>query len=66
MHQQLQHLDYYIVHKFQSHSRITIHLGVYLHHVTHGKCIEFIEDTKLLIQKEVSPTLDANFFVIWV
>ncbi len=50
---------YYVVHRLQSMSRATIHLGVHNHPVVDGKCRESIEETKRLIAKEVcrNPTL---------
>ncbi len=35
---------YYVAHRFQSISKMAIHLGVHNHHVVNGKCRELIED----------------------
>ncbi len=55
---------YYVVHRFQSMSRIVIHLGVHNHPITNGKCQESIEETRRLIIGEVDPTLDVKIFLI--
>jgi hypothetical protein len=51
---------YYVVHRLQSMSRTTIHLGVHNHLVADGKCWEFVEKIKRLITEEVDCMLDAN------
>jgi hypothetical protein len=45
---------YYVVHRLQSMSKISIHLSVHNHLVADGKCQEFVEETKTLIPKEVN------------
>ncbi len=52
------------MHKFQSLSRATIHLGVHNHLIVDGKCRESLEETRRLIVEEVVCTPNAKMYVI--
>jgi hypothetical protein len=41
---------YYAIHKLQSLSRATIHLGTHKHLVTKDMCIEVLEKIKVLVE----------------
>ncbi len=55
---------YYVVHKLQSMSRATIHVGVHNHPVADGKCREFVEEIRRLIAEELDRMLNAKIFEI--
>jgi hypothetical protein len=55
---------YYVIHKLQSLSRITIHLRTHEHPVVEGMCKESLEQIKVLVEGEVFHTLNAKFFTI--
>jgi hypothetical protein len=41
---------YYVVHRLQSISRTTIHLGDHIHLIANGKCRKSIKEMKILIE----------------
>jgi hypothetical protein len=41
---------YYVIHKLQSLSRATIHLGMHEHLVAKGMCKEALEEIKVLVE----------------
>ncbi len=47
---------YYVIHKLQSLSRTTIHLGTHEHLVVEGMCKESLEEIKVLVEGQVSCT----------
>ncbi len=51
---------YYVVHRLQSMSKTTIHLGVHNHPIADGKCRVFIKETRRLITEEVDHTPDVK------
>ncbi len=55
---------YYVIQKLQSLWRIVIHLNTHEHLVAQGMCRESLEEIKVLVEGQVSRTLDANFFAI--
>jgi hypothetical protein len=55
---------YYVIHKFQSLSRVEIHLGTHVHPVGEGMCKESLEEIKVLIEGQVSLTLYVEIFAI--
>jgi hypothetical protein len=52
---------YFVIHKFQSLLRVAIHLGTHEHLVVEGMCKESLEEIKVLVEGQVSSTLDAFF-----
>ncbi len=55
---------YYVIHKFQSLSRVVIHLGTHEHHVVEGMCREYLEEIKVLVEGQVFHTLNTKIFTI--
>ncbi len=55
---------YYVVHRFQSMSRMTIHVGVHNYLVMNGKCQEFVEEIRRLIAEELHCMPNAKISVI--
>jgi hypothetical protein len=55
---------YYVIHKLQSLSRVTIHLGTHEHPITEGMCKESLEEIKVLVEGQVSCTLDAKISTV--
>jgi hypothetical protein len=55
---------YYVVHRLQSISRVTIHLWVHKHPITDGKCKEFMDEIRRLITNEMNYMFDAKIFAI--
>ncbi len=51
---------YYVVHRHQSMSRVTIHLGVHNHLIVDEKCRKSIKETRRLIAKKVDRTPNAK------
>jgi hypothetical protein len=51
---------YYVINKLQSLSKATIHLGMHEHPVVEGICREFLEEIKVLVEGQVSHTVDAK------
>jgi hypothetical protein len=56
---------YYVVHRLQSISRTTIHLGDHIHLIANGKCRESIKETKILIEQAMAHKLDLKIFAIF-
>ncbi len=57
---------YYVVHRLQSISKVTIHLGVHKHLVVDGKCRVSMDKIRRLNTKEVDYTLNAKISVIFL
>ncbi len=57
---------YYVVHRLQSISKTTIHLGVHKHLVVDGKHEESMDETRRLSTKEVDHMLDAQISRIFL
>ncbi len=55
---------YFVIHKFQSLLRVAIHLGTHEHLVVEGMCKQSLEEIKVLVEGQVSCTLDAKCFAI--
>jgi hypothetical protein len=47
-------------------SKMTIHLGMHLHLVAHHRYRKSMEDTKILIEEEMSHILDAKISTIFL
>jgi len=49
---------------FQSLSRVTIHLGTHEHLIAKGMCKESLEEIRVLVEGQVSCTLNAKISAI--
>jgi hypothetical protein len=55
---------YYVIHKLQSLSRVTIHLGTHEHPIAKGMCMESLEEIKLFVEGQVFHTPDTKFSTV--
>jgi hypothetical protein len=55
---------HYVIHKLQSLSKVMIHLSTHVHPIAEGMCKEALEEIKVLVEGQVSRTLDTKFSAI--